>query len=69
MSGKRTGARAVAQCQAWLNAVGYLWRVGLGPSAGSTQVVPFTTPDLPCQVLPRQTLGSVLQGSTGGGLF
>jgi hypothetical protein len=31
----------VARCHAWLNAVGYLWRVSLGPGAGSIRVVPF----------------------------
>jgi hypothetical protein len=32
---------AVARCQAWLNAVGYLRRVNLGPGTRSTRVVPF----------------------------
>jgi hypothetical protein len=25
MSGKRTGAHTVAQCEVWLNVIGYLW--------------------------------------------
>jgi hypothetical protein len=33
--------RAVAQCQTWLNTVGYLWRVSIRPGAGSARVVLF----------------------------
>jgi hypothetical protein len=40
MSGKRTGARAVARCQTWLNAVDYLWWVILGQDTRSTRLVP-----------------------------
>jgi hypothetical protein len=32
---------AMAWCQAWLNAVDYLWLVSLGLGVGSTRVVPF----------------------------
>jgi hypothetical protein len=35
----------------------------------STQLVPFDSLDLHCQVSPHSTPGSVLRGSTGGGSF
>jgi hypothetical protein len=46
MSGKRTGARAVARCQAWLNAIGHLWRVSLGRAQDPFEWFPSDTPSL-----------------------
>jgi hypothetical protein len=52
---------AVARCQAWLNAVGYLWRVSLGLGAGSTLVVPYehARPPLSGSSMPDPRLGAV----------
>jgi hypothetical protein len=41
MSGKWTGGRGVARCQAWLLRPVIYNVVSLGPGVGSTRVVPF----------------------------
>jgi hypothetical protein len=48
----------VARCQAWLNAVGYLWRVSLGSGTGSTRVVSFrhVQPPLSGSAMPNPRL-------------
>jgi hypothetical protein len=60
MTGKWTSTRAVPRCQAWLNATDYLWRVSLGPGAGSTQVVLFqhAPPPLSGSATPDPGLGA-----------
>jgi hypothetical protein len=60
MSGKRIGARTVARCQAWLNAISYLWQISLG-QGDPLEWFPSDTPDLSCQVLPRSTPSLVLR--------
>jgi hypothetical protein len=69
MSGKWTGALAVAQCQAWLmQSFIYRGSVRVGRGIHSSGSLPARA-DLPCQALPRPTMGSMPWGSTGGGSF
>jgi hypothetical protein len=42
---------------------------GSGPAWDPLEWFPSNTPDIPCQVLPRSTLGSVTQSSAGAGPF
>jgi hypothetical protein len=60
---------AVARCQAWLNAVGYLWQVSLGLGKGFTRVVPFRHARPPLLGSATPTSGSVPRDSTKGRLF
>jgi hypothetical protein len=69
MSGKRTGAHVVARCHAWLMRQLFYGESVRGWALDPLEWFPSDTPSFPCLVLPRPTLGSVSQGSTGGGSF
>jgi hypothetical protein len=69
MSGKRTGAHDVVQCQAWLMRPVIYDRSIRGRARDSLEWLPFDMPDFPCQASPHSVPGSVPWGSTGGGSF
>jgi hypothetical protein len=47
MCGKRTGARTVARCQAWLNVVDYLWLLVWDHAQDPVEWFPSDMPSLP----------------------